>query len=384
LLPGRLAWLLAHFRLELLAQWKKRVLEDPQVPDANRLTSPALEDHIPRLLEHLLQRLTRHPDTAWGERVGRVVGTSAEVGVAHAQQRFAVHYTLSEALRELSHLRAAVLDLCAAHAVAPNADEMTLLHSAIDEMMMTSATEIERADRRAYEQAMAVVAHDLRNPLNTIAVHAALMQNESRLFDPRNSGRVLAQSARIMGRLVEDLLAYAKLEAGHFSVHPADVDACDLVRETLDQYRHSASRRKIELSVGLPNRPTRIICDHDRILQALGNLVGNAIKFTPNGGRVRVELEPLEERCQFRVADSGPGIAPEHTEEVFRPFWQAPGAAVGAGLGLAIARGIVEAHGGEIGIERHAPAGACFVFTLPYDATPKKTASLTPNVDGPG
>ena len=372
-----LAWLLAEFREELLARWKRRVLEDPRVPDANRLSSPALEDHIPLLVDRLLQRLVRHPEENGGESAGRHMGAAADLGVAHAQQRFAVHYTLSEALRELSHLRGAVVDLCEEQSIAPTVDEARLLHGAIDEMMTASATEIERADRRAYEQAMAVVAHDLRNPLNTVALQAAIMQNEKGTVDPRKAGRVLAQSARIMHRLVEDLLAYAKLEAGHFSIHPKDVDVCEIVREAHDQYRVTASRRKVEIAVTLPSQPTHVVCDHDRILQALSNLIGNAIKFSPAGGRVRVELEARDEDCLFRVVDAGPGILPEHIEKVFRPFWQAPGAATsGAGLGLAIARGIVEAHGGEIGVESHAPPGASFIFTLPFDATRKSSASL--------
>jgi signal transduction histidine kinase len=274
-------------------------------------------------------------------------------------------------------LRGAVVDLCEEQSIAPTVDEARLLHGAIDEMMTASASEIERADRRAYEQAMAVVAHDLRNPLNTVALQAAIMQNEKAPVDARKAGRVLAQSARIMHRLVEDLLAYAKLEAGHFSIHPKDVDVCEIVREAHDQYRVTASRRKVEIAVTLPSQPTHVVCDHDRILQALSNLIGNAIKFSPAGGRVRVELEARDEDCLFRVVDTGPGILPEHFEKVFRPFWQAPGStASGAGLGLAIARGIVEAHGGEIGVESHAPPGASFIFTLPFDATRKSSASL--------
>ena len=127
-----------------------------------------------------------------------------------------------------------------------------------------------------------------------------------------------------------------------------------------------------------PSAPVHVLCDHDRILQALGNLVGNAIQFTPKGGRVRVEVEAKRDHCLFRVADTGPGVSPEHVEDVFRPFWQADGASQGAGLGLAIARSIIEAHGGTIGIESHVPSGASFVFTLAYKGAPKESASIRP------
>lgn len=108
-------------------------------------------------------------------------------------------------------------------------------------------------------------------------------------------------------------------------------------------------------------------------MQALGNIVGNAIKFTPEGGRVRIALDVLPDRYAVRVSDTGLGINPEHADNIFRPFWQAPGAKHGSGLGLAIARGIVEAHGGQIMVEGSSTPGATIVFSLP--STEKHTGS---------
>jgi signal transduction histidine kinase len=106
--------------------------------------------------------------------------------------------------------------------------------------------------------------------------------------------------------------------------------------------------------------------DRDRILQVLSNLIGNAIKFTPADGRIRVSLRPEEESVRFSVSDTGPGIEPEHLTQLFQPFWQARrGGSDGAGLGLAIAKGIVEAHGGRIWAESTAGRGTTFSFTLP-------------------
>src|SRR5260370_41263234 len=99
LTPGRLAWLLVTFRAELLERWTQRVLEDPAVPDANRLSKPGLEDHVPLPVERLVKRLARPPVQPWGERVGRE-GGGAETGVAHAHQPLALAYSLPEALRE--------------------------------------------------------------------------------------------------------------------------------------------------------------------------------------------------------------------------------------------------------------------------------------------
>jgi signal transduction histidine kinase len=378
LTPGRLAWLLVTYRAELLQRWTLRVLEDPAVPVANRLSKPALEDHVPELLDRLLKRLARHPTEPWGERVGREVGGSG-LGVAHAQQRIALHYTLPEALRELSLFRVTVLALCAEHEIALSLDETELFHATIDEMMTASASELERISRRMYEQLMAVVAHDLRNPLNAITLQAALLRNGP--LDPEKASDTLARNAKHMERLIGDLLTFSKLQAGHFSIEAADVDAREIVRHSCELFQPTAKQRAIELAAVVPEQNVVLRCDRDRIVQALANVVGNAVKFTPDGGRVCIELEGDGSECRFRVRDTGPGIAPEHIEDVFRPFWQEDAHKAGTGLGLAIARGIVEAHGGEIGVERAGP-GATFVFSIPYGAVLSASASLP--VPGPG
>jgi signal transduction histidine kinase len=372
LTPGRLAWLLVTFRDELLQRWTRRVLEDPLVPDANRLPRPALEDHIPEVIERLLKGLARHPDEPWGERVGREVGGSG-VGIAHARQRIALHYTLREALRELSLFRLTVLALSAEHEVTLSRDEAELLHTTIDEMMTTSASELERISRRMYEQLMAVVAHDLRNPLNTITFHADRLQHAT--VDPEKCGEALTRNAKLMDRLIGDLLTFSTLQAGHFAIEACDVDVREIVRHTYEQFMPLAERRGIEVGAVVPDREVRVRCDRDRIVQALGNIVANAVKFTPPGGRVSIALGPEGPQCVFRVYDTGPGIPPEQREDVFRPFWQADAGKKGIGLGLAIARGIVEAHGGEIGVECGGP-GATFVFSIPDRTVPSSSASL--------
>ncbi|HEY2511918.1 MAG TPA: HAMP domain-containing sensor histidine kinase [Polyangiaceae bacterium] len=242
-------------------------------------------------------------------------------------------------------------------------------------MMAQSATELERFSLARYEQAMAVVAHELRTPLNAISMAAQRMELAA---DPASTkvGEFLSRSARTMSRLVEDLLLYSKLEADRFSIHAVTVDVREVVREACEVLQALARRRGVDIAASIPDTAVSCVCDHDRILQALGNLVSNAIRFTPKGGLVRVELEPQAERCVFRVADTGPGISADHIEHIFRPFWQAPGATQGAGLGLAIARGIVEAHGGEIAAEHSARPGAVFTFWLPNEGSPKASASL--------
>jgi signal transduction histidine kinase len=376
--PGRLAWLLTTFREELLLRWTRRAIDDQKVPDANRLSKPALVDHVPDLLDRLLNRLALHPAEGWGERVGREVGGSG-VGVAHARQRIALNYSLPEALRELSLFRVTVLSLCEEHDVLLSRDEAELFHATIDEMMTTSASELERISRRMYEQLMAVVAHDLRNPLNTITFQAARLRGGSLDAEKvEKAGDALARNAQLMERLIADLLTFSTLKGGHFAIEVAEVNASEIVREAYEQFRPLAERRGIEIAAIVPEREVLVRVDRDRIVQALGNLVANAVKFTPDKGRVRIELDSGGRECVFRVRDTGPGIPPEHIENIFRPFWQVEANKQGIGLGLAIARGIVEAHGGEIGVERSGP-GATFVFSIPCGGVPSTTASLPPS-----
>jgi signal transduction histidine kinase len=371
---GRLGWLLVQFGDAIVERWKARVLEDPSVPNANRLSTPALEDHIPQVISRLLQRLEVHPPEEWGERVGRELGGSG-LSARHARERISEHYTLPQALRELSHFRATVLDFCVEQLVSLNPEEAKLLHTAIDEMMATSAGALQKVTTSIYEQAMGVVAHDLRNPLNTITMQAARLEQGS---TEAKAGQVLSRCARMMNRLVEDLLTYSRLEAGHFSIHAAEADPREILKEAAEHWAPLAQKRGIDLVLSPPRTENvrLLLCDRDRVMQALGNVVGNAIKFTPQGGCVRLELEERAGSCVLRVSDTGPGVAPEHVEHLFHPFWQGPESKQGAGLGLAIARGILEAHRGEIAIEPHAPPGATFVLALPYDAAPAQSASF--------
>ncbi len=269
----------------------------------------------------------------------------------------------------------AVLALSAEHEVVLNRDEAELLHVTIDEMMTTSASELERISRRMYEQLMAVVAHDLRNPLNAIALQAQVLKSGTR--DTEQAGDMLTRNAKLMDRLIGDLLTFSTLQAGHFAIQAGDVDVREVVRHTCEQLRPLAEQRGIEVSAVVPEQEVRVRCDRDRIVQALGNIVANAVKFTPDGGRVRIELDAGDRECLFRVRDTGSGIPPEHIDDVFRPFWQAEPNKKGTGLGLAIARGIIEAHGGEIGVARAGP-GATFVFSIPYGTVPSPSASLPP------
>jgi signal transduction histidine kinase len=228
------------------------------------------------------------------------------------------------------------------------------------------------------EEIMAVVAHDLRTPLSTVVMLADRLGREGSL-EPAQVAGSLERCAARMQRLVEDLLLLTRLEAGHLSVRAAEDDLAACLRDVVDMVRAQADRKRVNLVVDTPDGEVRAVFDRDRIEQALGNLLTNAIKFTPSGGEVRAALVCRDRDCTVCVSDTGAGIQPEHAEEIFRAFWQAPQAAHGGvGLGLAIAKGIAEAHGGSLSVDPPAGSGATFRFVLPFAGAPSDRVSLRP------
>jgi signal transduction histidine kinase len=363
-----LAALLARSRSVLVESWKQRVLDDPAVPGANRLPEPMLRDHIPALLDRLIDRLEAIDPCEEFEPNGPASGDVA-LGISHAQQRAGARYSVSEGMRELAHFRAALLALCRTGGITMSARESEVLHTTLDAIMATSAVELDRVALVLYQRAMAFVAHELRNPLSAIIMISARLQGGSPT-GPKALD-VLARSAALMERLVADLLTISKLEAGHFTIQCAEVDARAIVQDTCDQLDAVAAARRIDLEAHVPPESLLVNCDRDRMTQALGNLVSNALKFTPEGGRVDVRLEADAQCCTFRVSDTGPGIPSWAVTAIFQPFWQAPETrGQGTGLGLAIARGIVEAHGGTIVCVQRSGPGATFAMTLPRTHRP--------------
>lgn len=173
-----------------------------------------------------------------------------------------------------------------------------------------------------------------------------------------------------MDRLIDDLLDVERIEKGNLVLDRRRHDVATLVRDGLGLLEPLASQKSIDLrGVVASTESTEVLCDRGRLLQVLSNVVGNAIKFSPEGRAITVRAEPGDEHVQF-VEDQGPGIAAEQLPHVFDRYWQReevrPGA--GLGLGLAIAKGIVEKHGGRIWAESKPGRGAAFFFTLPLAA----------------
>jgi signal transduction histidine kinase len=220
---------------------------------------------------------------------------------------------------------------------------------------------------RAREETLRVLAHDLRNPLNTVAMAVSSVRKSPATDQtPVHLMDVIERSASRMKRLIQDLIDHAVIEhSGKLPLNPQDQPAHDLAEEVCELSRIQAKTKTVQVMCYVEGHAT-VCADRDRLLQVLMNLIDNAIKFTPEGGTVTVKSEALRDQARFSVSDTGPGISETDRERIFDRYWQAPSTAhLGAGLGLAIAKQIVEQHGGKIWVESAAGQGSTFVFTLP-------------------
>lgn len=229
----------------------------------------------------------------------------------------------------------------------------------------------------ARDDVLGIVAHDLRSPLGAIQMATrALSLSVPPGPKARRSLDVIERAASRMGSLIDDLLDIARMEAGQLRLRRRKSDARELVDEAVLGARPLAEVAGLTLDVRMPPHPVELHADRLRCLQILTNLLTNAVKFTPRGGHVEVILEEDGERALFLVRDDGPGISDEAQKHLFEPFWQRRRATgEGAGLGLAIARALVQAHGGDIGVESELGRGSTFWFQLPIGARKRRDSS---------
>jgi signal transduction histidine kinase len=218
------------------------------------------------------------------------------------------------------------------------------------------------------DEVLGIVTHDLRNLLHVISLEADLLKYRLREQEPgfQDAALSIHRSAVRMNRMIQDLLDITRVEASHLLVERSRVPVSQLICDAVEDQKSIAAEASVDLRLEVVREVPDVWADRDRLLQVFDNLVGNALKFTPPGGHIRVGAALNEDEVRFWVADTGIGIATEDLPHVFDRFWQAhKGERRGTGLGLAIVKGIIEAHGGRIWVESALGRGTTFLFAIP-------------------
>ncbi len=219
------------------------------------------------------------------------------------------------------------------------------------------------------------VSHELRTPLTFIKGYVELLLETDMgplTTGQRDSLKIVADKTNALSRLVSDIIYLQQIERE--SLQLSRQDMCQMSRLALQSCEIAATNAGISLQLDAPDELRPILVDRDRINQVFDNLLGNAIKFSQRGGTITIHVEALQDMVQLTVADTGVGIPADKLEKVFDRFYQVDGSATrrfgGAGLGLAIVRRIIEAHGGRIWVESELGQGSSFKFTLPTEPPP--------------
>jgi signal transduction histidine kinase len=343
-------------------------------------------DHLHGYLREMAQAIES------GEREPLTESSTAR---QHGEQRWYAGYDLRSVVREFHLIRNVIFQVVERLGVRPSVREFESLSQFLNvgigdsvlefteksEQQIEAALAQAKAATRAREEVLAIVSHDLKNPLNVVYVNVHLLLQELEANDLnvkrsriRKRLEGIRRASERMNQLIGDMLDLARLAAGEVGLRLESTNCRQLLQEAGDLTSTLAEQRAIKIvtEVG-PELPVR--CDRDRILQVLQNLLDNAIKFSPVGGIVTLRSRCDAESCTFEVTDTGTGIPEEHLPLLFQNYWQAPAtAALGNGLGLSIAKSIVDLHGGRIWVESLVGRGSTFFFKLPREPQRPPTA----------
>jgi PAS domain S-box-containing protein len=324
---------------------------DEPLQDLDRLLSAIHPDDLPGVLELYQRSATEGADfdhefrVVWPDGTVRWVSDRAKMTLGDDGQ---AHY-----------LTGACIDITARR-------EAESQREALLAAERKARADAERATRMR-DEVLAVVAHDLRNPVHTIVVSTAVLGAlpESNHADRRKQVDVIQRNARSMDHLIRDLLDVAQIQMGQLAIQVAPVAVDAVVHEVVAGCLPQAAQRGLVLEADVAAGLPPMLADRGRISQVLNNLVGNALKFT-TAGRIVVSAGRNGDRIELAVSDTGCGIAASHLPKVFDRYWQSQrGGSHGVGLGLAIVRGIVEAHGGSVAVDSVLGEGTTFRCTVP-------------------
>jgi signal transduction histidine kinase len=243
---------------------------------------------------------------------------------------------------------------------------------------LRNVTEKRRAEHRRLDF-YSIIAHDLRSPLTAISIRAHLLRSGQRgPLSPAVLEDLRKMNTRIddLVALINDFLDLARLEGVGLKLDAEAFDMADLVTAVIDDFRSTAESSALTLTLAPPPADTRVPGDRRRVTQVVTNLVANALKFTPAGGRIDVAIAEIDGNVEVAVSDTGVGIAPAAVANLFQRYARAQSASgvAGTGLGLLIVREIVEAHGGRVGVRSQPGVGSTFWFRLPRRPIPEVLA----------
>jgi signal transduction histidine kinase len=323
--------------------------------------SLALDEQSDEAIERAREQARRVLELARAraDRHLRDIGGTAQLTAALAAERRA-----EDSLLTTEH----------AQADAERVDERVQRRAAIiqilahERVITDDALHTERTleDRRAelHEDVLAGVAHDLRTLLTTVAVNASIVLLAPDLGTVRGAGALIQRAGAQMAEMLENLLDVVSLDGAQWSLAKTETDLVSLARDVLAPHEHVARLHAVSLALHPQADALTARVDARRVKRLLINLVANALKFTPDGGRIDVDLSIVDAEYELAVRDSGPGIPRDQLQAIFERFHRLGGGA-GFGLGLYICRRIAEAHGGRIWAESDAGAGATFRVRLP-------------------
>lgn len=238
----------------------------------------------------------------------------------------------------------------------------------------------QRTADRSRNLFVAQATHELRTPLTNIGLYLerAIDLDDDETADRAECLNVINQEVIRLGRVVEEVLSVSEIEAGSLKVNRNDVRVDELIAKIEDEYRPQAEKKNIALSFDLPPKLTVVQGDREKITLAIHNLLGNALKYTPAGGEVRVEVLEVNHELLVNVADTGIGISEDEIGKVFEKFYRADDQRLadigGSGLGLALAREVIRLHGGDITLQSTLNQGSTFTLRLPVNATANAAA----------
>lgn len=340
-----------HLAKELMERWAPSRSDTFGVGEALRSGSPVL---VPVVDDRLIDQHTQDPEHA---DVLRALGMASMIVApmtARGRALGVITFVLGDSLQTYNeHDLSLAVELASRAAIA--VDNARLFRAA-------------QSAARTRDELLAIVSHDLRNPLGAIISGLAMIREFS--LPPEKQTAVLSaieRAAQRMDRLTSDLLDSARVDAGLFEVRVECQSVYELVEQSVAVHNLRAENAGLTLETSLPPGLPEIMADGPRILQALENLVANAIRHTPRGGTVAIEARAEAGSVTISVSDTGVGVPESHHATVFERYRQGPDEQRGAsGLGLPIAKGIVEAHGGRIWLESEAGKGARFSFSIPH------------------